>query len=55
MTKLEILEGQFDRNKRHSLKKHRGKALSETGFVKGCYRCKLIEDIAAHRQLMGEK
>lgn len=40
--RLEILERQFDRNKGHSMRVHGGKAMSETGLMYRCYRCRLL-------------
>lgn len=50
MGKLETLEGQFERNKRHSPRLHHGKSLQETGIVKGCYRCTLLESIYKEKE-----
>ena len=45
MTKLELLKGKLEKNKGHSVKIHRERALSETGLLKRCYRCELLIEI----------
>ena len=45
VTKLELLKGKLEKNKGHSVKIHRERALSETGLLKRCYRCELLIEI----------
>lgn len=55
MTKLDILEGQLKRNKGHSNKKHKSQSLTQTGFVLGCYRCKIIQAIDLEKSKQGPR
>ena len=54
MTKLEILQIAFDKNKGHSKRLHRGRSYQETGSVKGCYRCLLLDSIDKVKQVSGQ-